>query len=86
MEPEKIITLTNAVEASLVEPVLKEKSIPFTIVSYHDPALDGLWQAQKGWGYIQALPEYREEIVKICTELFQGSQDIAADDPNDPGA
>ena len=66
---EKILTLENEVEAQLLQKLLDERKIPYVIKSYYDSALDGLFQAQKGWGHIEAPDEYHEEIVKIYNDL-----------------
>jgi len=40
--------------------------------SYHDTAFDGLFQTQKGWGYISSPEGYREEILEIVADLRKG--------------
>ena len=66
---EKILIINNQVEAKLLEDILTERGIPHIIRTYHDSAYDGLWQAQAGWGHIEAPPEYRAEIIKIYSEM-----------------
>jgi hypothetical protein len=66
---EKILTLNNEFEAKLLEQILREKEIPFLIRSYHDLVYDGLWQTQSGWGHLEAPSEYRNEILKIYSEM-----------------
>jgi len=61
--------LYNEIEATLLSGLLKEKNIPHILRSYHDSALNGLWQTHKGWGHLQAPEEYREEILKIYSEM-----------------
>ena len=77
--PVKILVLNNEFEAKIIEEILTEKAIPFIIRSFHDSAYDGLWQAQSGWGSLMAPPEWKEEILKIYSEVvnssFDGSQD-----------
>jgi hypothetical protein len=68
-QTEKILTFKNEFEASLLHEILKDKDIPHIIRSYHDSAYDGLWQAQSGWGHIEAPWEFREEILKIYDEM-----------------
>ena len=65
----KIVALNNALEAKLVEKLLAERHIPHRIRSYHDSAYDGLFQAQKGWGHIEAPPEYEDEVRALCSAL-----------------
>ncbi|MCK4798240.1 MAG: hypothetical protein KAT05_12740 [Spirochaetes bacterium] len=65
----KIITLNNEIEANLIEKLLNERNIPFNLKSYHDPAYNGIFQLQKGWGYIESSEEYRNEIIEIYENL-----------------
>jgi hypothetical protein len=67
---ERILVLNNEFEARLLEEMLTEKNIPFIIRSYHDSAYDGLWQAQSGWGHIEAPVNYKEEILKMYAEMI----------------
>jgi hypothetical protein len=68
---EKIVVLSNEVEASLLESVLQERGIPHRMRSYHDSAYDGLWQQQSGWGHVEAPPQYRQVIEEIYRDLSQ---------------
>jgi hypothetical protein len=65
----KILTIENQIEAGLLQKLLDERNIPYVLKSYYDSALDGLYQAQKGWGHIEAPEEYEEEILKIYSDL-----------------
>jgi len=66
---ERILDLENEVIARFLESVLLDKEIPHILRTYHDSAYDGLWAYQQGWGFIEAPPEYRDEILKIFEEL-----------------
>jgi hypothetical protein len=37
--------------------------------SYYDTAFDGLYQTQKGWGYVSAPASYEKEIIEIISDL-----------------
>lgn len=65
----KATILENQFEAQLVISVLAERGIPHRLRSYHDTAFDGLFQTQKGWGYVSAPEEYHEEIKNVVSEL-----------------
>lgn len=65
----KIAVLENEIQARLLDSVLTERNIPHRLRSYHDSAYDGIYQAQKGWGIVQAPPEYKEEILVILEDL-----------------
>ena len=65
----KILVFNNEIEAKLLDEILNEKEIPHMIRSYHDSALDGLWQTQSVWGHLEAAEEYKEEILQIYNEM-----------------
>ena len=65
----KIATLDNEIEARLLDSILTERNIPHRMRSYHDTAYDGLFQAQKGWGYVAAPELYEEEVKEILFHL-----------------
>jgi hypothetical protein len=65
----KIAILENEIEARLLESILTQRNIPHLMRSYHDTAYDGLFQTQKGWGYVGAPEFYEEEIKEILSDL-----------------
>jgi hypothetical protein len=65
----KILVLRNAVEANLLDGILKDRDIPHLIRSYHDSAYNGLWQIQSAWGQLDAPAEFSEIIIKIYNEM-----------------
>jgi hypothetical protein len=69
----KILILNNAVEANLIDGLLKDRDIPHIIRSYHDSVYDGLFQLQSGWGQLDAPEEYREEILRIYNEMAEAN-------------
>ena len=69
----KVVILENEVEARLLDSVLKERNIPHIMISYYDTAYDGLYQTQKGWGYISAPSDYHEEIEDIVYHVRKDS-------------
>ena len=64
----KIVELKNQVEASLLHSLMEENDIPHNIKTYRDPAYDGIWQVQYGWGFVEAPLEYKAKIL----ELYEG--------------
>jgi hypothetical protein len=65
----KVATLENEIEAALVESILTERRIPFLMRSYYDTAFDGLFQTQKGWGYVSVPRSREEEVKEIISDL-----------------
>ena len=65
----KIVVFNNDLEAKIVDDLLKDRGIPHRMRSYHDSAYDGLFQAQKGWGIVEAPEEYEDEIKNLCSAL-----------------
>jgi len=74
---EKLITFDNAVQANLLRSLLDEKDIPHVIISYHDSAYDGIWQEQKGWGFLEAPDQYHQQILDIYEDIkkYNGSRE-----------
>ena len=62
---QKILTLENEAEATVLESVLDQEQIPYILISHHDTAYDGLWQTQRGWGHIEAPEKYRNKIISL---------------------
>ncbi len=74
----KVATLDNEVEVRLLESILNERDIPHRLRSYHDTAYDGLFQTQKGWGYVSTPESYVDERREILTDMRK-----EANRPND---
>jgi hypothetical protein len=68
----KIVVLDNDIEAGLLDSVLNERGIPHIMKSYHDTALDGIFQAHRGWGHVESSEEYEREILSIYEEIIKG--------------
>ena len=71
---EKITALDNEVQAELMDEVLSGRKIPHIMQTYHDSALDGLFQTGKGWGVILAHASSREEILAALADVRSQSQ------------
>jgi hypothetical protein len=67
----KVAVLEHEIEARLLASILEERHIPFRMRSYHDTAYDGLFQAQKGWGVVNAPLKHESAILEIIEELRQ---------------
>jgi hypothetical protein len=65
----KIAVLENEVESELLQAILKEQKIPHFIKSYHDIVFDGVFQIQKGWGYISSPEQYKQKILQILEDI-----------------
>jgi hypothetical protein len=71
---DKIAGLDNEVQAELMDAVLSERKIPHIMQSYHDSALDGLFQAGKGWGVVLAPESFKQEILTALTDIRRQSK------------
>ena len=65
----KAAILENEDEARLIESILSERGIPHRMRSYYDTAFDGLYQTQKGWGFVSAPESFKEEIIEIISDI-----------------
>ena len=75
-EYKKAATLENEIESQLLDSILNERNIPHRITSYYDTAYDGLYQTQKGWGYISAPKAYVKEIQEIISSIREDSNRV----------
>ena len=75
-----ILILENEIEAQLLDSILTERNIPHLITTYHDSVYDGIYQAQKGWGHIDAPEEYKEEIMEIYANLPTGNNELPVEE------
>ena len=65
----KADVLNNEVEARLLSSLLAEEGIPHFMRTYHDSAYDGIFQAQLGWGHVEADPRHHDRIAEILEDL-----------------
>jgi len=77
----KAAILENQFEAQLVASILSERAIPHRLRSYHDTAFDGLFQTQKGWGYVSAPEKYHSEIKEILADIRRNPSGELLNDP-----
>ena len=74
-ELQKTCGLKNEIEAQLLDSILTERDIPHVMVSYYDSAYDGLFQASRGWGHLEAPAGRAGEILAILEDLRSGAAD-----------
>ena len=72
---ENIAILEYEVEAEHWGAELTNRNIPHVMRSYHDSALDGLFQLSRGWGHVEAPREYKVAIVAILKDLREPGAD-----------
>ena len=82
MDLTRVAILDNEIQAHKLGVRLTENEIPHTIHTYHDSALDGLFQSQKGWGCVEAPESHKEEILRILEELPVELEEEEEIDPN----
>lgn len=70
---EKVAVLDNEVQAELMDGILSGREIPHIMQSYHDSALDGIFQVGKGWGVILAPASFKEEILAALADIRRQS-------------
>lgn len=68
----RIAELANEIEANLLDALLTEEGVPHIMRSYYDTAYDGIFQAHKGWGCVQAAEEYASQIRELLADIRSG--------------
>jgi hypothetical protein len=66
---EKILDINNEFEAERLEEILKEKNIPYGIVPVSDSAFGSIEILENGWGYVEAPPRFKGEILEIYANI-----------------
>ncbi len=74
MKKQSEITLDNEIQARLLSSLLTEEEIPHYLRSFHDSAYDGIFQAQLGWGRIEADERHHEHIRELLEDLRDGTE------------
>ena len=76
-----LIKPENEAEARALQSLLLQHGIESQVVSFHDTAYDGLFQAQYGWGVIRVAEEDYLEAERIILEWKESPPaDIPWDD------
>ncbi|MFW5986332.1 MAG: hypothetical protein ACOCQH_03120 [Halanaerobiales bacterium] len=71
---EVILEINEPVEAGLLKTELEKRNIPFSIKTNYDMAYNGIFQLEKGWGYLLAPPEYSNIIRSIYQDLREDKE------------
>ena len=71
----KILILENQMEAQRLDAILDEENIPHVVRSYHDSVYNGIFQAGRGWGSLEAPEEYKEKIEAIYEKMREGDEE-----------
>ena len=68
-----LIKPDNEAEARALQSLLQQHGIESQVISYHDTAYDGLFQAQYGWGVIRVAEDDHAEAAKIVEDWRESS-------------
>ena len=70
---EKILTLNNQFEATMLSQVLTDKGVPHALVPLGDSNFAGIEQMEYGWGYLEAPEEFTDEIMNCYGEVLKAT-------------
>jgi len=65
----QIIYLRNAIEANLLEAILREAGIPHYLKAYRDPSFKGSWSFVDAWGHVECSADHHGKILEILEGL-----------------
>lgn len=68
-----LIKPENEAEARALQLLLLQHGIESQVISFHDTAYDGLFQAQYGWGVIKVTEDNYTEAARIVREWKESS-------------
>jgi len=74
----RIAILENEFEALALGTELEALDVPHAMVSYHDTALDGLFQVFQGWGHVEAPTQFRDEILTVLESMRRAQAQTAS--------
>ncbi|MFH2005713.1 MAG: DUF2007 domain-containing protein [bacterium] len=66
---------SDAAEAEMLESLLKEHGIEALVLSHHDTAFDGIYQAAKGWGRIRVRAQ-DASAAKALIEQWRSAEPV----------
>ncbi|MFT3739801.1 MAG: hypothetical protein QM786_13675 [Breznakibacter sp.] len=66
MKNQVVLSLDNEIEAHVFTSILDQSRIPYTLRSFHDVALDGLFH---NWGQIVADFEFADRINDLLRDM-----------------
>ncbi len=81
-----LIKPENSAEAQALQSLLQQHGIQSQVISFHDTAYDGLFQAQYGWGVLRVADSDLTEAEQIVQQWKDASPgDIPwQDEPPEP--
>ena len=59
----------NAFQADRFRAALEQEGFTVLIRTFHDTAYDGIYEAQKGWGYVEVPENDKERAERVVEEL-----------------
>jgi len=59
----------NRFEADRFRAALEQEGFTVMVRTFHDTAYDGIYEAQKGWGYVEVPKKDQERAERIIEEL-----------------
>ena len=59
----------NAFEADRIRAALEQEGFTVLVRTFEDTAYDGIYVAQKGWGYIEVPEDEKERAERLVEEL-----------------
>ena len=75
-ESVRLRVVQSLFEAERVQALLEQAGIECLVVSYHDTAMDGLYQASQGWGEVRVPGARQEEAAVILEESLAQATNV----------
>lgn len=69
----RILELKNEIEANLLSSLLDERKIAHVVRRTSNPALEGFFQTNFGWGWLEADERDAAAIRETCADLRAAS-------------
>jgi len=66
--------LDNAVQASVLEGLLRQEGIPSKVVRHGEALWGYAEQASEGWGHLEAPDEYKDEVNELYHDFLESEK------------
>ncbi len=76
----RVRVLQSVFEGQQAEALLREAGIECMVVSFHDTAMNGIYQESKGWGEIRVTEGQKDQAERVLAEGLKDLDGMSDDE------
>jgi hypothetical protein len=80
----KLASVSNPVEAQVLESLLADEGIPCEVRTWHSHAYDGIFEPQRGYAELRVFKDDLERARVVLADFQQSLVDGVLDEDQDP--